>query len=85
MLPNPPGEFVKKVFYKYLWNAGPDRIKRTTVIKDLRAGGLRRINVDYFIKALRTSWLRRVIQNHETAAWSESFYFGTRICKTIQT
>ena len=32
-LPNPPGDFVKnveKIFYKFLWNAGPDRIKRNS-------------------------------------------------------
>lgn len=71
-LPNPPGEFVKnvdKLFYKFLWNAGPDRIKRTTVTKDLRAGGLRMINIQYFIKALRITWLRRVIQSNENKTW----------------
>ena len=42
-LPNRPGELVKKLeklFYKFLWNGGPDQIKRTIVIKDLQAGGL---------------------------------------------
>ena len=71
-LPNPPGDFVKnveKIFCKFLWNAGPDRIKRTVVTKDLRAGGLRMINIQYFIKALRITWLRRVIQSHENKTW----------------
>ena len=60
---------VEKIFYKFLWNAGPDRIKRTVVTKDLRAGGLRMINIQYFIKALRITWLRRVIQSHENKTW----------------
>ena len=71
-LSNPPGDFVKnveKIFYKFLWNAGPDRIKRAVVTKDLRAGGLRMINIQYFIKALRITWLRRVIQSHENKTW----------------
>ena len=48
-LPNPPGELTKKLeklFYKFLWNTGPDRIKRSIVIKDLVAGGLRMINMN---------------------------------------
>ena len=41
-LPNPPGELIKKLdklFYKFLWNLGPDRIQRSIIIKDLAAGG----------------------------------------------
>ena len=54
-LPNPPGELVKtldKLFYKFLWNSGPDRIKRCAIIKDLAAGGLRMININLFIKVV---------------------------------
>ena len=34
-LPNPPGELIKqleKLFYKFLWNSGPDRIKRSIIL-----------------------------------------------------
>lgn len=71
-LPNPPGELIKKlekIFFKFLWNSGPDRIKRTIIIKNLNVGGLRMINIRYFIKALKISWLRRVIQNSENVSW----------------
>lgn len=94
-LPNPPGELVKqldKIFYKFLWNAGPDRIKRTVVIKDLQAGGLRMINVQYFIKALKITWLRRVIQNHKNTSWydlsnidfEKVFTFGSGYARQYQ-
>ena len=49
-----------KIFYNFLWNSGPDRIKRNIIIKDVTAGGLRMINTNTFIKALHISWLRRV-------------------------
>ena len=35
-LPNPPGDLIKRLerlFYKFLWNSGPDRIKRHVIIK----------------------------------------------------
>ena len=72
-LPNPPEDLIKrldKIFYKFLWNSGPDRIKRTEIIKDVKAGGLRMVNIKYFIKALKISWLRRIIQNSYDLSWS---------------
>ena len=73
-LPNPPGELIKKLdklFYKFLWNSGPDRIKRSVIIKDLQAGGLRMININIFIKALKlvNSWLRSVIKTSQNESW----------------
>ena len=71
-LPYPPEELIKKlnkIFYTFLWNSGPDRIKRINIVKDLKVGGLRMINIDYFIKALKVSWLRRVIQNSHDTSW----------------
>ena len=67
-LRNPPGELIKrldKLFYKFLWNSGPDRIKRSVIIKDLQAGGLRMININLFIKALKLLWLRTVIKTSQ--------------------
>ena len=49
------------MFFKFLWNSGPDRIKRSIIITDLTVGGLRMVNIDMFIKALKVSWLRHVI------------------------
>lgn len=71
-LPNPPGELIKqleKLFYKFLWNSGPDRIKRSIIVKDLRVGGLRMVNISSFIKALKITWLRRIIQNSQDNSW----------------
>ena len=71
-LPNPPGELIKQIermFFKFLWNNGPDRIKRSIIVKNMREGGFRMINISYFIKALKISWFRRVIQNSENGAW----------------
>ena len=70
-LPNSPGELIKQIermFFKFLWNNGPDRIKRSIIVKNVREDGLRMINISYFIKALKISWFRRVIQNSENGA-----------------
>ena len=57
-LPNPPGELIKnlnKLFYSFLWNSGPDRIKRKVIVKDMARVGLRMIQVDAFITAVKTN------------------------------
>ena len=71
-LPNPPGDLIKRLdtlFFKFLWNSGPDRIKRNTIIKDMSAGGLRMVNINVFIKSLKITWLRRIIQNDRNVSW----------------
>ena len=71
-LPNPPGDLIKRlerIFYKFLWNSSPDRIKRSAIIKNLNTGGLRMIHIQYFIKALIVSWFRRVIKNSKNSLW----------------
>ena len=53
-LPNPPGNLVQnlnKLFYKFLWNSGSDKIKRKIIIKDITKGGLRMIQIDSFVTA----------------------------------
>ena len=69
-LPNPPGALVKrlnKLFFSFLWNKGPGRIKRKSIIKDLEKGGLRMIQTDAFIAALKVTWLRRFIMQPDSA------------------
>ena len=71
-LPNPPDNLLKnieKILYIFLWNGGPDRIKRSIIVKNFKAGGLRMINLPEFIKALKISWFWRVIQNSENIEW----------------
>lgn len=72
-LPNPPDDLVKNIekrFDKFLWHAGPDRISRKIIIKDLENGGLRMVQISTFIKALKVTWLRRIIINSRNTIWS---------------
>ena len=58
-LPNPPDELLKrldKIFYKFLFNSGPDRISRNNMIRNEREGSLRMIKISTFIKALKVTW-----------------------------
>ena len=73
-LPAPPNELIKeleKMFYKFLWNSGPDRIKRRIIIKNIEYAGLRMVELRSFIKASKVSWLRRILQQSDTGGWKE--------------
>ena len=47
------------MFYSYLWREGPDKVKRVMVVQRYAQGGLRVIDINKFIVALKITWLRR--------------------------
>jgi exonuclease III len=48
---------VENLLYNFLWNGKPDRISRSTMIRDISEGGLKMIDVKSMISALNISWL----------------------------
>ena len=46
------------MFYNYLWNGKPDKVKRDTICKDYSEGGLKMINIFNFEKAQKLKWLK---------------------------
>ena len=70
-LPNPSIKIIKdlnSLFFKFVWNGSVDKIKRKVLIKPYHEGGLKMINVEFFIQALKVSWVRRLIQKE--TKWS---------------
>ena len=56
-LPAPPNELIKeleKMFYKFLWNSGPDRIKRRIIIKNIEYAGLRMVEFKVIYKSIKS-------------------------------
>ena len=49
---------INTIFYKYLWNGKPDKVKRDTICKDYCEGGLKMINAINFEKAQKLKWLQ---------------------------
>lgn len=65
-IPNPSEKMIKEIqtmFYDYLWNHGPDKIKRTLISQNYNRGGLRMVDIEKFILSLKLTWLRRIILN----------------------
>lgn len=63
-----PDEFISKVtgeIYAFLWNNGPDKIKRNTMIADIKYGGLKMIDMKSMIKAQKVMWAKRLLSSDE--------------------
>ena len=57
-LPNPSKHITKdlqKMFYKYLWSNGPDKIKRNIITQPICNGGLKMIDLEKFICSLKVT------------------------------
>ena len=60
-----PKEFIGDVqgrVFKFLWKNKQDKIKRTSLYQDYEKGGLRMIDMENMIKALRLAWIPRLLK-----------------------
>ena len=65
-LPNPSDEMIKKLntlFYNFIWQSKPDKIKRDILNQDYLKGGLKMIHLTNYIYSLKLSWIRRLVIN----------------------
>ena len=71
-----PQEIIKqmeRMLYKFLWK-GPDKVTRLSVINSLKNGGLNLTDLETQIKALRLSWIPRVL-DERVGPWKSYFVF----------
>ena len=74
-LPTPSQTYIhsiEKLFYSFIWNGKPDKIKRSTIVKPYKMGGLKMINLPAFIEALNCTWIRRLLKGGESP-WLKVF------------
>lgn len=68
-LPNPNEKLVKdleKLFFNFIWENKPEKIKRDILIQDYGYGGIKMISLPKFFTALKCTWIRRIIKNSES-------------------
>ena len=74
-LPNPKPQTVKQIeelFSGFLWSDKPSKISKNIIMLSKVIGGLNMFNFTIFLKALKTTWFRRLILRPE-APWSKLF------------
>ena len=73
-LPRPSNEFMNRlraVFFHFIWNGKVDRLKRSSLYKKEREGGMAMVDIEIYNVALKASWIRREITgNHD---WCKVF------------
>ena len=72
VLPNPPVPILKdiqNIFYKFLWENKPDKIKRNVIINEYEEGGLKFPCIEAFGKALKMTWLQKVLDPLNHSPW----------------
>ena len=67
-----PMETIKRMIFKFLWK-GPDKVTRNSVINSIKNGGLNLIDIETQIKALRLSWIPRILHSAKKGPWKSYF------------
>ena len=66
------GKQCESKFYAVLWGDKPDRVKRINITQSYQKGGLKMINLDFFVKAMKFTWIRRLVLSQNTK-WATLF------------
>jgi hypothetical protein len=64
VLPHPPVQVMKEIqdiFYILFWDGKPDKIKRNVSINNYEEGRLKLPHIESFCRALKMSWLLRLL------------------------
>ena len=73
-LPDPPDNTINTLntlFFKFIWQNKPDKVKRDLIIQNYRNGGLNMINISNYITSLKCTWIRRL--HVSNAKWTTLF------------
>jgi hypothetical protein len=61
-----------KLFFNFIWDGKPEKIKRNTLIADFEDGGLKMIHLQQFNAYLKISWVKRFFSNLK-GGWQKSW------------
>jgi hypothetical protein len=67
---------INKTMFQFLWNNKQDKVKREVMCQDYSLGGLRMVNIYSMDKALRLSWIGRLLRSgDENWKWIPEYFF----------
>ena len=67
-LPNPSNTIItnlNKMFFKFIWQNKPEKIKRELLTQDYRYGGIKMPNIQHVMMSLKSSWIKRLLLNNK--------------------
>ena len=63
---------VQRLFFNFLWDEKPDKVKRSSLISDYNSGGMKMIDIYSFERALKVSWIKRLLFQKKSL-WNQLF------------
>ena len=66
-----PKHFVKeinKIAFHFIWEGKPAKVKRSTIIREKKCGGLKMLDFEVMDKALKLAWIER-LKTNSSASW----------------
>ena len=63
---------LNKQIYKFLWDGKPDKVSRNKIQLPYILGGLKMLNLNYFINSIKLTWIRRLVSS-ESQPWALLF------------
>ena len=74
--------FLENLLINFIWKNKRYEVSKDTLYRDIKEGGLNMINIREFEKALKLTWIRKLING--SPDWSE-FAYASKIDKVYQT
>ena len=74
--------FLENLLINFIWKNKRHEVSKDTLYRDIKEGGLNMINIREFEKALKLTWIRKLING--SPDWSE-FAYASKIDKLYQT
>ena len=74
-IPSPNDAFYKdinNIFYKFIWDNKPDKVKRIQINQNYVNGGLKMIDLEKFVTAMKCTWIRRLLSVNKSQ-WKDLF------------
>lgn len=60
-IPDKTVKELEKSFHRFLWNGKKGNVKHSTLILDYNEGGLKMLDITSFIKSLKATWVKRLL------------------------
>lgn len=86
-LPNPKNAFIKElntILFEFVWNSKSDKIKRKVATQKYAYGGLKMVDLDCYIKGLKSTWIRRLVME-DNSKWKSLLRNNVNLDKLINT
>ena len=59
---------INKISFNFIWEGKPAKVKRGTIIREKKHGGLKMLDLEIMDKALKVAWIER-LKTHSSASW----------------